>query len=472
MPLPRFNFRRQSNTKKSEPMSKPNSQALPSNPEGLTSLVNIISDAVKVVISEYGQAGHAVPSLESTAPGPFDAPEDMSLALSKAVRTIEAACAQLSYAVASPGHILANKSYGYYEPAALLVVCNAKVADVLAEKPDGMHISEIAKATGLDQNKLGRVLRMLATRHCFREVSPDIFANNRLSIKLQSKDPVAGLVGHMTDEVHKGAVFLNEALSDSKTGPSLSVADTSFVRGHGCSPFDYYETPEGKLRLDRFSQAMIGWGAVTGKGMLPKVYPWGACQPGTTICDVGGGNGHIMLDLVSPFPQLKFVIQDTPAVLEQAKELWGKERPDFVQKSLVSFQPLDFFKETPVASCDYYYLRHVLHDWPDAECIKVLNNVHKAVKPGSKLLLHELVLQHVVRQDGALDQAPEPLLPNYGMGRVRLYQQDMNMLNLFNSKERTLQEFIVMGEQCGFVFEKLWDAGESAIIEFVVKESK
>jgi hypothetical protein len=42
-------------------------------------------------------------------------------------------------------------------------------------------------------------------------------------------------------------------------------------------------------------------------------------------------------------------------------------------------------------------------------------------------------------------QAPEPLLANYGMGRIRLYQQDMNMMNLFNSQERTLQEFVDMG---------------------------
>jgi hypothetical protein len=31
------------------------------------------------------------------------------------------------------------------------------------------------------------------------------------------------------------------------------------------------------------------------------------------------------------------------------------------------------------------------------------------------------------------------------MGRIRLYEQDMNMMALFNSQERTLQEFIDMG---------------------------
>lgn len=44
-----------------------------------------------------------------------------------------------------------------------------------------------------------------------------------------------------------------------------------------------------------------------------------------------------------------------------------------------------------------------------------------------------------------LTQAPKPLLPNFGMGRVRLYQQDLNMMSILNSKERTLQEFVDMG---------------------------
>ncbi|KAF5335915.1 hypothetical protein D9757_005092 [Collybiopsis confluens] len=426
--------------------------------ENLKALVDILFNAVNVVTTEYAKGGHLVPSLDSTEPGPFDAPENVSPALFNAVRTIEAACAQLSFvAVASPGHVMTNNlSYGYYEPSALLVVCNAKVADILLDKPDGMHISEIAKASGLNEGKLGRIIRMLVTKHCFREVKPDIFANNRLSIKLLSTDPVSACVGTMTDEVQKGAVFLNEALFDPESGHSSLATDTAFKRAHGYSFFDYY----GRVMLcfdvlsqyvcaltreKRFSQAMVGWGAVTGKGNLSKAYPWSTCRPGTTVCDIGGGNGHIMLDLIKSAPQLKAIIQDTPTVIEHGKELWGNDRPDLVQSGSVRFKAIDFFKDTPVACCDFYYLRHVLHDWPDFECFKILQNIRNAAQSSSKLLLHEFVLQHAVRGSGGMiEEAPEPLLPNFGMGHIRLYQQDMNMMNLFNSGERTLQEFIKM----------------------------
>lgn len=41
-----------------------------------------------------------------------------------------------------------------------------------------------------------------------------------------------------------------------------------------------------------------------------------------------------------------------------------------------------------------------------------------------------------------LPQAPQPLLPNYGMGNIYQYNMDLNMMSLLNAKERTLQEFV------------------------------
>jgi hypothetical protein len=40
---------------------------------------------------------------------------------------------------------------------------------MLVDKPDGVHVDELARNSGLDAGKLGRILRMLVTRHCFSE---------------------------------------------------------------------------------------------------------------------------------------------------------------------------------------------------------------------------------------------------------------------------------------------------------------
>jgi hypothetical protein len=66
---------------------------------------------------------------------------------------------------------------------------------------------------------------------------------------------------------------------------------------------------------------MVGWSAVTGKGMLPKgketitFIPFGAaCRSDFNSIPMG----HLS---VGPFPQLKIVIHDTRTVVEQAKEV-------------------------------------------------------------------------------------------------------------------------------------------------------
>ena len=82
----------------------------------------------------------------------------------------------------------------------------------------------------------------------------------------------------------------------------------------------------------------------------------------------------------------------------------------------------------------------------------------------------EFVLQHADRvADGssAFKQAPEPMLPNYGVGKIRQYNLDLDMMVMLNSQERRLEEFVKLGEEAGLRFEKLWDnIGEMGAVEF------
>lgn len=49
------------------------------------------------------------------------------------------------------------------------VAIEAHIAEILEENPRGLHIDELAKKTGIDSTKLRRIMRALATRHCFSE---------------------------------------------------------------------------------------------------------------------------------------------------------------------------------------------------------------------------------------------------------------------------------------------------------------
>ena len=85
--------------------------ASPNAPSGIAEvnkLAELIVASVKDVVSEYEAANSDIPSLLSTGSGPFDAPHLQSAKLAKALLVIEAACAQLTYTVATPGHVITN----------------------------------------------------------------------------------------------------------------------------------------------------------------------------------------------------------------------------------------------------------------------------------------------------------------------------------------------------------------------------
>lgn len=57
----------------------------------------------------------------------------------------------------------------HYNSSTLGVVTQAKIPDLLKGHPEGVHVSELAEATKIDQGKLSRVLRFLVTKHVFKE---------------------------------------------------------------------------------------------------------------------------------------------------------------------------------------------------------------------------------------------------------------------------------------------------------------
>ncbi|KAF9040755.1 S-adenosyl-L-methionine-dependent methyltransferase [Panaeolus papilionaceus] len=440
----------------------------------LTALAELITQATKVVEAAYAKTEKPyVPSLEDTESHPLD-DTIYSEELRRAVQTIEGACAQLVATVGKPSHTVVNKGMAVFETGCLNVVSTFKIPDVLQTKPEGMHISEIAEKTGLEPRKIGRVLRLLSTRHVFTEVSENVFANNRLSILYLSSNPLSSLNLHFTDEVAKSTILLSEVLADKEWGHSYSPCHTPFNRYSGYTDplFVFFEgaTPRGAELGARFGLGMMGWGQATEAEAVIDSFPWKDLPHGTSIVDVGGGVGNITLQLAKKYPTLQLKLQDLPERIVQAKnEVWPEKCPEAIAEQRIEFKALDFFAESPIPNCDIYYLKNIIHDWPEAESIKILQSVRKAMSPNSRVLVQEYILQGTnrVSQDKAkYEQAPEPLLPNYGLGRIRQYYLDIDMMAMLNSEERHLSSFIKLGEAAGLRFEKVWDLGEMGLVEY------
>ena len=86
----------------------------------------------------------------------------------------------------------------------------------------------------------------------------------------------------------------------------------------------------------------------------------------------------------------------------------------------------------PVKDAAVYFLRVVLHDWPEAEVRKILKNTRAAAGPSSKLVVFEMLIPHACENPEwsfvNSPPVPAPLVPNTGPGNARfLTMVDMHV---------------------------------------------
>ncbi|KAI2466043.1 putative O-methyltransferase [Annulohypoxylon bovei var. microspora] len=110
----------------------------------------------------------------------------------------------------------------------------------------------------------------------------------------------------------------------------------------------------------------------------------GASMESALLVDVGAGKGHDLAAFHNKYPdQGLLVLQDLEAVTDDIEDL----------NPAIKRMTYDFYTEQPVKGARSYFYHHILHDWSDEKCLKMLQQLKPAMKPGySKLLLHEMIL--------------------------------------------------------------------------------
>ena len=154
------------------------------------------------------------------------------------------------------------------------------------------------------------------------------------------------------------------------------------------------------------------------------------------LVDIGGGLGHDLAAFHARFPNLpgRLVLQDLPEVINNIQEL----------NPAIERNIYDFFTPQPIKGARAYYLRTVLHDFPDKQSIRILKTIREAMTSESVLLLNENLL-------------PEKDVPLYNA------EIDFSMLALFSSMERTKKEWIALLEAAGLEVVKVWEPKEQLV---------
>ncbi|KAG6915441.1 hypothetical protein DXG01_011471 [Tephrocybe rancida] len=377
-----------------------------------------------------------------------------------ATNIIAAAALQLAERMMPPRVSLINIASGHMKNAALRTALELNVTEVLREAgSQGLHVDEIAKICDVDGNKLGRLLRMLALNHCYREVTPDVYANTRTSSVMDSGKSVAELLEKPEDKHERTSGFvawleqftgdrakyssqLFENIKDPITGRSSEPIHTPFNRVAGVDvPYWLWlETDDQVYRLRRFGIAMHGIAQTQPLDILDKVIDWKALPEKSVIVDVGGGIGTASVAVARKNEHLKFIVQDRFSTCTEG-----------------TAAPHDFFTPQPVANASVFILKQILHNWADPYCAQILRELRAAATPDTKLVIVDNIVAYACHDPtmesglgSSYKEAPAPLLPNFGAVNVMPYVADLMKMLLFNSQERTIRQLFTLLQSTGW----------------------
>ncbi|GAB1191677.1 hypothetical protein APSETT444_000859 [Aspergillus pseudonomiae] len=376
----------------------------------LLELAATITTAVNAIHSHLTDQNLPYPSFEPGAPTAL--PEELASSQNALIDAIS----EISDLVIGPVDAMTSGSSQNY--VSLSVIRRFNIANSFVPGEE-RTFAQISADTGLSRSMVKRILRHAMTFRVFKEPREGVVAHTARSALLRSQEAV-DFIAVGLEEMDPAALRAAEALQ--KWPGSEEPNHTGFALVNR-TDIPTYKVLEGDpARAARFANTMSIM--TNGKGFdvshVVNGYDWSALNSATVV-DIGGSRGHIAQAVASRFPSLSFVVQDLPSTVANAA---ADLPPQLVGR--VSFMPHDFFNDQPVVA-DAYFLRWILHNWPDKYCVKILRALIPALRPGARIIINEICV-------------PQPgCIPLWREKQLRT--MDMGMMTLFNAQERDADEW-------------------------------
>jgi predicted transcriptional regulator len=306
---------------------------------------------------------------------------------------------------------------------AVRVVATLRIADHIVR---GLRTApELAEASNADADALDRVLRHLTKAGLFNRGESGRYS--------------------LTDR--------GDELRDDRTRAMLDIesaigrADLSFVQllhsvrtGKAAFPLQYRSDFWDDLSRDPGRTAsydtQMGFDVAADAADIVSVYDWGSLGH---VVDVGGGNGALLITLLTAHPGLRGTVFDQPVTAESA-------RKDLKAAGLASRADVvagSFFDPLPPGAGGYV-LSAIIHDWDDDAACAILRRCAEAAGPEAPIL--------VVEKIGA-------------DGESLRTEMDLRMLVYFGGKERGVAELAVLAARAGLRVARVHPAGKLSIVE-------
>jgi SAM-dependent methyltransferase len=315
---------------------------------------------------------------------------------------------------------------------ALYAFAKLGIADLLAKGASSSE--ELASSAGVEPRALYRLLRTLSTAEVVSESSDHRFRLGPLGEALRSDAP--GSMRAWT--IFSGEPFYLQAWE--QIVHSIRTGQPAWEHVHEMPVFEYIgKHPDaGKI----FDQAMTSLSA----GEAPAIVDAYDFSGVRKLADIGGGQGLLLRTILKSHPEMTGILFDRPDALDGAE---ARLREDGL-RARCEIAAGDFFQSVP-SGADAYLLKYVIHDWDDERSLAILENCRRAMRTDARLLLVETVV-------------PPPGESHFAK------LQDLDMMIVTGSQERTVEEYTRLLERAGFRLSRVVETKEPArILEAVVQ---
>lgn len=311
-------------------------------------------------------------------------------------------------------------------PMAVRVAATLRIADHITQQPKTAQ--ELAEAVSADADALDRMLRHLAVE---RVLSRD--GSGRYGLTAQGEalrdDHPSGMRRLLDIE---GAIGRAE-LSFVRLLHSVRTGEPAFPEHFG-RPF-WDDLSADAARAASFD-AQMGFDVAVDAPAVVSAYDWGSLGH---VVDVGGGNGALLIAMLSEHPALHGTVFDQPRTAEAARQALGAaglaDRTAVVAGS--------FFEPLPPGAGGYL-LSAILHDWDDDAARAILRRCAEAAGSGGAVF--------VIEKIGA-------------DGETLRTGMNLRMLAYFGGRERGATELGALAADSGLTVAAVHPAGELTIVE-------
>ena len=254
---------------------------------------------------------------------------------------------------------------------AIAVAAELGVADRLSAGPK--TAVQLAAAVGADEQKLFRILRFLAGLGIFSVDAEGAWSLTPMAELLKTDHPASARAGaRMLGRLSATYPHMAENVRSGTCAYSLTFGKPIFE--------DLADKPEDAAIFDAAMNSFHG-------GETEAVLQAYSYEGVGTLADIGCGAGAVMMATLQRYPTMRGILFDQKHVLGRTegivREAGMEGRCELAAGS---------FFETIPAGADAYTMRHILHDWPDEQCVKILTNIRRVMPAAGRLLVVEAVV--------------------------------------------------------------------------------